>query len=215
MRKRLIMGALVFVLILLTVTQAKAAWWWPGGGDNVDELASTATYVVRVEVLSRGRLRVLEAFQGDVQPGDMVEMHHLGGGFISRFLLNLTEQVPRFPLVRGDDLVLFLAHWDSQTTLLNPRQGAYRFPNSDESTLTLDANVVMESVLGFDWVSVTIGDLQQLAEDNFGDGPREVLAPQGLRPINLAWIRVPILVIVVAGILIKMGRPKKTRTEQL
>jgi len=187
MQRRLIVAILALMLILLVGVQAQAgSWWWPGGGDSIDELANTSTYVVRVEALGGMRVRVLEVFQGEIQPGDTIRINHLGGGVISRFLLNLTGEVPSFSLTRGNDLVLFLAIWGERpyTTLLNPWQGAYRFPDSNESTLTLDAHTALEDIRPGRDLRLTIGDLQQLAETNFGDDSREVLAHRGLWPIH-------------------------------
>ncbi|MCL2568395.1 MAG: hypothetical protein FWE12_03020 [Oscillospiraceae bacterium] len=179
MRKRIFVGMLALVLALMAGGGAMAASWaWPGGGENIDEMASTATYIVRVEVLAGRQVRVLEVFQGDIQPGDTISVGHLVG-VISRLLVNF----PRFQLVPGDDLVLFLSV-DSisypAATLLNPWQGAYRFPHWNESTLTLDAHVGLEDALGhMSGLPLTIGDLVRIAEENFGDGPREVLAHSG------------------------------------
>jgi len=69
-------------------------------------------------------------------------------------------------------LVLFLTPFgnDGLTQLLNPYEAAYHFPNSSESTQTLDHEITLESVHDrSDFApTVTIGDLVQLAESNLG-----------------------------------------------
>ena len=206
MRKRFTVIALVLALVLLADNGAKAVSYL--GADSVEDLARIVTYVVRVEVLSGGRVRVLEVFSGEIQPGDMIGVGQTSG-FLDRFFRGL----PTLPLTRGDDLVLFLTHWDgdSRATLLNPWQGAYRFPNSNESTLTLDAGVELENVLGHDRIRLTIGDLQQLAETNFGDDPHEAVAHSGLRPRSPAvWPLLLILcVITIMAIIIRKRKLQK------
>ncbi|MCL2568133.1 MAG: hypothetical protein FWE12_01685 [Oscillospiraceae bacterium] len=183
MRKRLIV--LLLALVLLTSGGAMAISWVTV--QSIDQLADVATYVVRVEVLDGREVRVLEVFSGEIRPGDTIEIRQVGGNFWDRWRLRRTWDVPELPLVRGDDLVLFLFRMgDSpRAGLLNPWQGAYRFPNSNESTLTVDLPRVLENAIR-PGLRLTIGDLLEIAEANFGDEPREVLAHSGARPRNPA-----------------------------
>jgi len=112
------------------------------------------------------------------------------------------------------DLVLFLfSRGYDDVRLLNPYLGAYRFPDSNESTLTLNAHVELEDIIAHNSplsLRLTIEDLQQLAQNNFGDRPREVLTHSGARPIHPAiWL----LLLLVAVITVIMIRGQNTKRQ--
>jgi len=175
--------------------------------NNIEELVSRwYPDVVRVEVLGRGeqwfdpwpnaphmaryypvdRLLVLEVFRGRSTPGEIIELRHSDG------------PRPR----RGEDLVLFFRTFeDNRPALLFYPEGLYRFPNSSENTWTLDPEVRLRSVSRRNHLTLTIGDLREIAERNFGDGPHEVVAHSGRRPLTPMML-LP-FAIVVAGVRIR------------
>jgi len=175
---------LIFLLgmaSLVGCTQTITSISWPHYG-SVEMLTRVATDIVRVEALGQtterlnvmlppsppryerhvvNRFRVLEVFQGDLQSGDIIEVVQ-GMDW---------PDGDRLRFRRRDDLVLFLTSFDDFTLqLLNPYEAAYRFPSSSESTQTLGREVELESVHDRNdlALTITIGDLVQLAESNFG-----------------------------------------------
>ena len=188
MKRRFIATVLIVALFSL------AGCSYPGAG-NIDQLARGATYVVRVEVLFGRQVRVLEVFSGDIQPGDIIGVRQPTGMLSIRRLGGYSP----LPLAPGNDLVLFLFTWQDghRAHLINPFEGAYRFPDSSESTLTLDVYIELENAIHPGrGLTLTIEDLLRIAEDNFGDESREVLAHSGGGRVSpMVWLLLAALVI--------------------
>ena len=167
---------------------------------NARDLAKDATDIVRVEVLDGRaewldtglppheqyflftvhRLRVIETFQGETQPGDIIEVIQHGARLddvhhIERGVVHLTT---------GDDLVLFTRfhhdspHWGGRPGfLLNPTQTVYYTPLSLSGTamtiaeshnnpnFLLDERLISHNPQNR--MGVTVGDIIQIAEENF------------------------------------------------
>ena len=128
--------------------------------DSVEQLAFSATNVVRARVLdvrvewnfsqfepySVHRVRVLEVFQGDVEPRDILEVRQ-----------PIWHDVARLRFGWRDELVLFLSPGGG---LMSPYQAAYHYPPS--------ADGILENVYPFsEWdFQLTIDDLRRLSEGN-------------------------------------------------
>jgi len=139
--------------------------------DSVEELASSATDIVRVRVLNERvggihfrldalppgfdfhdlyfvhQLSVQEVFQGDVQPGDVIELAQWMRDYPHRF-------------ARNDEVVLFLREPGSgrgiHYSLLCFAQSVYRYPPSDDG--------VLEGLAP--WLRLTREELRQISEGN-------------------------------------------------
>jgi len=176
--------------------------------ENIEQMASRVTDIVRVEVLDERqewfaatfltespnrmfleyvhRVIILETFQGNFAPEDVFEIRSS-----NRFR-------------RGDDLVLFLRISEESRPALANTEGIYRFPNSNESSLTLSAATELRSAHERTHLRLTIGELQEIAAQNFGDGPREVVAHSGYRPRpSMIWLLLALPVIAIAGIVVR------------
>jgi len=162
--------------------------------DEFEELPPRSTHVVRVEVLERqgveeintaisgeahytvftvSRVRVLEVFQGDFEPGEKIDVRQSGGLLDNVFWdWGITYYEP------GDDLLLFLGleisrgRQEPSFSPIQPFQAAYHFPVR-ESIETMGVDTILKSVYPdyYGWVGmieITVNDLIELAEANFG-----------------------------------------------
>jgi len=166
----------------------------------IDELASNAVHVVRVEVLDErpewinpflrapiegpiyelytiNQVRVLEVFQGDAQPGDIMDVGQRGGQFDN---MRVTTDA-KVPFVVGEELVLFLGSSGSNTNfngeqlpafLLTPWASVYRVPSFGEELSALSVNQQLEAVDSRCRITLTIGDLRQIADGTLGNNSR-------------------------------------------
>jgi len=160
-------------------------------------MASSATDVVRVEILDErtemigtwetrpddirdriyivntvNRLKVLEVFYGDSEPGDIIEARQRGGQYGSENHINQN----RLNLTIGDDYVLFLLDNCLENTrppwLIN-HLGAYRTPAQlpypqailgASQARSISNNLVLQSVYSNNNLTLTVGDLANMAE---------------------------------------------------
>ena len=120
---------------------------------DINNLASAASDVVRVEVLSERveklnvwletppaeidpymvytiyTVRVIDSYFGGAAPGDIIEVRQLGGQLDDTLVVNADKT----PMAVGDDLVLFLrasAIEDYPHVLVNPQQSAFVFEDT-------------------------------------------------------------------------------------
>jgi len=148
--------------------------------NSITQLSSIATDVVRVEVLSERverlntwletppsgvnpyalytvyQIKVLETFQGNATPGDILEVRQIGGQQGNEVIINTSKT----PITVGDDLVLFLraSYIDNYpSVLLNPYQSAYHFAP------TRARNAAFESVHYGNDLTLTLEDLEEIA----------------------------------------------------
>ncbi|MCL2368770.1 MAG: hypothetical protein FWC72_07215 [Oscillospiraceae bacterium] len=99
---------------------------------------------VHLEVNIVNRLRVIEVFHGETQPGDLIEVSQ------SRF----GERYNWHQFRRGDDLVLFLRTFDDfPAVLLTPYYSVYRWPS-------------LESAHPWNPITLTIEELNRISEEN-------------------------------------------------
>jgi len=114
------------------------------------------------------RVQVLEVFRGEVEAGDILEVRQKGGQINNLRLENMYF----VPLSAGDDLVLFLSSlsWmpNSPAGIMSSTQAAYRFPASGGELMALSADEELESVNPTNELTLTIGDLRQIADGTFG-----------------------------------------------
>jgi len=164
--------------------------------ESIEDLAARARrYIVRVEVLdertelfnsSAGlvsfeeintihRLRVLEVFQGNTQPGEVIEVRQMGGELNGETFVN-DDLVS---LAAGEELVMFLfgvtqeeypdLDWSAGSrpaTLINPWQGIYRVPPASLGGQDIAAqadDTVLESLHPDNNLVLTVGDLARIA----------------------------------------------------
>ena len=195
---KLSMMIVLAVSIVLAALVGFRAYWWPGTAteyfahlprfNNMEDLVLTASDIVRAEVLGERQerlrfhadstgtslftvtqIRILEIFQGNIQPESIIEVRRFPG--IRNHNLRL---------VTGDEVILFLQAFvveNTQASLMAPYEAVYRFPFPDEnSTLNLSAYVGLEfenmyqrrHALAPQPLPLTIGDLIQIWEVNFG-----------------------------------------------
>jgi len=154
--------------------------------EYIDELASSATYIVRVEVLDErverlnyavspasrygiftvNRLRVLDVFKGYTQVGDIMEVRQFGGQLGDEKVI-YSGQIT-FSI--GDDLVLFLtSRFDNKPAfLLNPTQSVYRFVASDSNDRMRSNHDELECLVEYHnpnlTLTLTLDDLAQFSE---------------------------------------------------
>ncbi|MCL2842421.1 MAG: hypothetical protein FWE28_03005 [Oscillospiraceae bacterium] len=115
------------------------------------------------------RVRVTDVFQGDMQPGDIVEVMQEGGER-GGFRFGNREEIP---IAVGDDLVFFAALFPEFPALpgglMNPYQTVYRFVGSNE--LALSGRIMIEELESVYYshhnIPVTLGDLLELKVKNF------------------------------------------------
>ena len=174
---------------------------------DVDSLARRATDIIRVEVLDSRvelvnillppfdpdedisvwydihtvyRLRVIEVFKGNMEPGMVTEVMQTGGLLDNIHLINYDF----LEFIYGDDLVLFIYTFDDgyPDVLLNPHQSVYltKFLHmtiaSDigetESIIELYradlllADDVIESFSHYNNITLTVGDLMRIYEES-------------------------------------------------
>ncbi|MCL2400995.1 MAG: hypothetical protein FWC91_14795, partial [Defluviitaleaceae bacterium] len=100
------------------------------------------------EVYTIHRLRVLEVFKGDTEPGDIIEIRQAGGQYGNVHVVHPY----RIHFAEGDDVVLFLANpglrFDihKPSLLVNPFQAAYFSNSSSEDTRMRNFDSELESV---------------------------------------------------------------------
>lgn len=163
---------------------------WPHY-NSITALAAAATrYIVNVEVLDKRvelfnnslgdvenydintiyRLKVLDVFYGDTQPGEIIEVRQIGGQ-----LGNLTVENRDFvSLVVGDKLVMFLGGISPEELgvthrpayLINPTQALYRAAPMKGDLIAQEANVTLASVDPDNDLVLTMDDLAQIAQEN-------------------------------------------------
>ena len=185
--KKFIVIALI-ATTLLGLTACSSSVFIPGSDspegshtprfESIEQMAKGTRHIVRVEVLALNvrqeyvplgsrlqrlyihQLRVLEVIQGVTQPGDIIEVG-----------APTEDGFRRFSGREGDDLVLFLMRGEESPVirLQHPFQAEYRFPHSYESILDLDADIVLPSMRQENNLTLTIGELQQIMERNFGE----------------------------------------------
>ena len=153
----------------------------------IDELASSATYIVRVEVLDErvermnyavppasrygiftvNRLKVLDVFKGNTEIGNIMEVRQFGGQVGDERLIYSGKIA--FPI--GDDLVLFLFSLgidNSPAFLLNPTQSVYRFTASDSNDRMRSKHDELECLVEYHNPNLTLiltfDDLVQFSE---------------------------------------------------
>ena len=162
---------------------------WPAYA-SIEELTTRAAGIVRAEVLDERvewlnffidhppeidpyrpytvyRIQVLEVFQGDVAPGDILEVAQRGGQLDNMWMINQDK----IPIASGDDLVFFLNSVCASfpAGFMTPFQGVYRFPDGDTRSLNDDEeleSVHPEDVSSYLILTLTIGDLLQIQEEN-------------------------------------------------
>ena len=162
--------------------------WWilvdhAAPQNTVEELALRSTDVVRAQILDKSgqwfrsswgdytiytvyQIRIVETFSGEVRAGEILEMRVLGGQ-VGDIVLTV-EQYPEFAI--GEDLALFLDVFDGTIPALlsSVSQSAYRFPVTragDIMAMSEDTRLVCVSP-GSNPITLTIGDLQRIAEEN-------------------------------------------------
>jgi len=161
-----------------------------GGGDiwiyrNIEELSSQATDIVRVEVLGSRvrristalppssfrereivtihRLRVIEVFKGSEESGSVMEVMQPG-----RINRRQTENYGLYDFATGEDLILFMYSFDYDrlpAVLLTLHQAVYRVVSSD------DGSVEIENYSEFNNFTLTMQDLERIADEYFGRYP--------------------------------------------
>ena len=143
--------------------------------ENIDELASRATYIVRVEVLDErvesidtmippasryriftvNRLRVLDVFKGDTEIGNIMQVRQFGGQLGDEKVIYSGQ----ITLPIGDDLILFLScrGIDNRPAyLLSPTQSVYRFPASDSNDRIRSSDEGLECLVGHPNLTLTL-----------------------------------------------------------
>ena len=154
--------------------------------DSIDYIVSDATKIVRAEIMDErvegrdgkisldaleregtsetlftvNRLRVLDVFSGDIEPGDIMEIRRILGRQTSNRLIMFPY---RTELEVGEEVVLFIGsrqHEDGPSWLANPIQAAYRLPD-----LIYD-DAVLESVHPSNNLTLTVQKLIEIAEQN-------------------------------------------------
>jgi len=170
--------------------------------DSIAHLTSVATYVIRGEVLDERvenlnvsippeneeqdtgmyleshyriftvyRIKVLEVFQGDTSTGDIIEVRLLGSQLDDDHLPSADHTY----FTIGDNLVLFLqasALEHLPPFLVNPTQSTYRIVVPTEGLTALGVNEELESISPKNDLTLTIGDLQQIADGTLGNNSR-------------------------------------------
>ncbi|MCL2400953.1 MAG: hypothetical protein FWC91_14585 [Defluviitaleaceae bacterium] len=164
---------------------------------TLEDLASRARDIVRVEVLDERvglvnillpspynyegqtsyeiqtihRLRVLEVFKGDTEPGDIIEVRQEGGQYGNIIVTNSRK----IPFSEGDDVVLFLANraidFDIHipSVLLSPFQAAYNFTPSNTDARLRNANDELESIFPYNDLILTLNDLARISENHLNE----------------------------------------------
>jgi len=151
---------------------------------DIDDLTSSASDIVRVEVLGSRvrrinttlppstqrnreivtihRLRIMEVFKGSEEPGAIMEVMQLGR--ISR------RQHANYGLIdfeTGEDLILFMESFNDglPAVLLTTHQAVYRVATSD------DGYIEIEGYFDFSPFTLTMEDLERIADEYFGRNP--------------------------------------------
>jgi len=175
---------------------------------SIEELASEATHVLRVEVLNERlellnrfglqsvppsidpyelytihQVRILEVFQGDVAPGDIIDVAQVGGRLGNIEVVNKDH----VSILTGGDFIFFLFYNpenplfpNSPAGLMNPWQAIYHVASTDggisnnqgdnaTNTQNTYTSIIqrgqIESLPGND-LTLTIEDLKAIAEQN-------------------------------------------------
>jgi len=157
--------------------------------------AATERYIARVKVLDErtqlinsslspdlpsykintvNRLKVLEVFKGNTQPGEVIEVRQIGGQLDSVNLIN-SDFVP---LTVGDEMVVFLGGVDPEeykefpdakfAVVMNPKQSFYRVPSTGVNIMEQRSETVLESIIPegmhLSGLVLTVGDMVRIAE---------------------------------------------------
>ena len=158
-------------------TREQIAVLWPDGdGPDPDNIQATDT------IHTMNRARVIEVFKGNSQVGDIIDITQMGGRYGNRELICHD----RILFESGDDLIVFLFYWgefhrENAYAIPQPFQSAYQLPASVRgmSAFSLSADGMtafnfneelenfVDSIHG-NPVTLTIGDLIQTAQANFG-----------------------------------------------
>jgi len=120
------------------------------------------------ELFTVHRVRVLEVFSGNGEVGEIIEVLQRGGESETQRIVN----EDRIDFAEGEDLVLFLLRDvdDGPTGLLTPWQAVYSVPDYVADDITeSDAEFVLENIDERNEIVLTIGDLQDIFEDNQGE----------------------------------------------
>jgi len=147
--------------------------------DTTGNLATAATDVVFVEVLDERvelinsligaaagagnynlytvyRVRVLETFQGNAVPGDILEVRQLGGQLGNETIIN-TERVP---LQAGNDVLIFMSESaiaGNPSLFLNQQQSVFTLADNYVSTFTTrGVNVTSRTMVSVSSFSTTV-----------------------------------------------------------
>ena len=186
MKKIILMLVALFVLLGLTVYALDYIVF-----HDIEDLASFngTTDVVRVEALEEQwvdsldiasgggmyfintitEVWVLEVFQGNLTPGDIIPVRQLGGQLGDEH--SIWDGVVHF--TQGDDLILFLGGGRTlPKTPVQHAQSVYRVAPafSNESIANMDAHEVLMCInVNHRYnLTLTAGDLLAIAESNFG-----------------------------------------------
>ena len=203
--KKVILTTIAIIILLLAVGCGTERSWimgdWPGY-EGVEDLAESATDVVRARVLDERyewvntrlgppdpeseidpydlctihRVLVLEVFQGDSSPGDIIEVIQLGGELDGE----MWHSYDNVGFSIDDDLVFFirasLREDNPGFWLLSPSQSVFNVLYSDKSIGDIENDIALESAKsGYSRFAISVGELVELAEVNFGY-------------INSAWV---------------------------
>ncbi|MCL2843573.1 MAG: hypothetical protein FWE28_08995 [Oscillospiraceae bacterium] len=167
--------------------------------ENVDALVTGAGDVVRAEILDQRldwicmhmgtpppdvddpyllvtvyRIYVLEVFQGETQPGEILEIMQTGAKVGERQLT-----IEMAPIAPGDDVVVFLLPYvdspEGFIGMMNPFQSVYRFPAVSDGSrfILLDMDEILENIAPDEsrkeiLLTLTIDDLIDLQIESFG-----------------------------------------------
>ena len=163
------------------VLDERPEWFNSHGSIVGDPPLGTTAYEIRDmfhSIFTVYRVRVIDVFQGDMQPGDIVEVMQEGGER-GGFRFGNREKIS---IAVGDDLVFFAAFSSEFPALpggfMNPYQTVYRFSDfydrvAIESDIEMDISEELES-MGPDayhhlTLPITLGDLIGLTIHNFGE----------------------------------------------
>ena len=149
--------------------------WFDSFGSNIDDppLGTTAEEIREWyhKIFTVYRVRVTSVFQGNMQPGDIVEVAQEGGER-GGFRFHNREEIP---IAVGDDMVFFASFSSSFPDLpgvfWNPYQTVYRFTDSAGSSPFARGDISVELESAYDShhnIPITLGDLLELKVNNFG-----------------------------------------------
>ena len=147
----------------------------PHASDALFDCPPEREHVPRYFVFTVNHAKVTEVFKGSAQVGDIIEINQMGGQLESEKLVCRDLVV----FERSDDFVVFLRSWgaagherENAYSLLGPLQSIYRLPSHDGGISAFSFNEELESINDDESfrLPLTMGDLLQVAEANFGTG---------------------------------------------